>query len=125
MIRIFTAAALLFALLPMALAQDHGHHHPPQDAEIHDKFYSTWMRPDNRNVSCCHKLDCYPTEARFRNGGWLAKRREDGKWLSVPAAKVELDRDSPDGRNHLCAPPPHNEAIYQNGVICFIAGGGT
>lgn len=117
--------ALVLALLSAtaALAQDH--HHPPADAELHDKFYSTWMRPDLPTSSCCNKMDCYPTEARVRNGRWQAMRREDGKWLSVPPAKIELNRDSPDGRNHLCAPPPGREGIYENGVICFVAGAGT
>ena len=119
-------AALLFTLSCIAapaLAQDH--QHPPQDVEAHEKFYSNWMRPDEPNLSCCSQRDCYSTLARFRNGHWQALRREDGKWLKVPAAKIELNRDSPDGRNHLCAPPPENEAAYENGVICFIAGGGT
>lgn len=101
------------------LAQDH--HHPPQDAELHEKFYSNWMMPDRPSVSCCDKKDCYPTEARFSNGQWHARRREDGKWLSVPASKVELNRDSPDGRNHMCAPPPERGDV----PFCFIAGGGT
>lgn len=101
------------------------HFHPPQDAELHERFYSTWMRPDKPSVSCCNLEDCYPTEARFHNGTWFAKRREDGKWLAVPPAKIEHNRDSPDGRNHLCAPKPAYEASYENGVICFKAGGGT
>lgn len=116
------------ALMPVNAqenAQDHsGHHHPPQDVELHEKFYSNWMMPDNPNRSCCNKQDCYPTEARFRNGQWQARRREDGAWLSVPASKVELNRDSPDGRNHMCAPPP-GRTYGGDGVFCFIAGGGT
>ena len=55
----------------------------------------------------------------------VALRREDGKWLKVPQAKVELNRDSPDGQSHLCAPPPETEHLYENGVICFKEGGGT
>ena len=101
-----------------ALAQ---HNHPSEHAEIHDKFYSTWMRPDMPNSSCCDKKDCYPTEARRRNGNWYALRREDRQWILVPPAKIELNRDSPDGRNHLCAPPPVGGDV----PFCFIAGGGT
>jgi hypothetical protein len=107
------------------LAQRAGHHHPPKDSELHDRFYSTWMRPDNRAISCCNKIDCYPTAARMTEfGTWQAQRREDGKWLNVPPATVETERDNPDGRAHLCAPPPDREAAYRNGVICFIAGAG-
>lgn len=97
------------------------HQHPPQDRAIHEKFYSTWMRPDNPNISCCNEKDCYPTEARKTADGWLARRREDGVWLSVPDNRIERNRDNPDGRNHLCAPPP----IAGDTVYCFSVGGGT
>lgn len=73
------------------------------------------------NSSCCNKMDCYPTEARFRGGKWYALRREDHRWIVVPPAKIELNRDSPDGRNHLCAPPPAIGDV----PFCFIAGSGT
>lgn len=117
-------AALLLAASSPLWGQSH-HHHPPQDAEVHEKFYSTWMRPDNPNVSCCDKKDCYPTAARHRNGRWEAQRREDGKWLIVPEQKIERIRDNPDGRAHLCAPPPEGESYHENGVICFSIGAGT
>lgn len=115
-------AALWLVLSGPAWGQSHNH--PPQDAYTHDTFYKTWMRPDAPNSSCCDKKDCYPVEARFRSGVWLAKRREDGKWLTVPPEKIERNRSSPDGRNHLCAPIPAYEAGYKNGVICFIPGAG-
>lgn len=99
------------------------HNHPPQDVALHDRFYSSWMMPDARHVSCCHERDCYPVEARHDRTGWLAKRREDGKWLRVPAAKVETERDNPDGRSHLCAPTPDMATTSE--VFCFIAGSGT
>jgi hypothetical protein len=34
-----------------------------------------------------------------------AERREDGKYILIPSQKIERNRDNPDGRNHLCAPP--------------------
>src|SRR5262249_15947698 len=43
----------------------------------------------------------------YRDGVLYAQRREDKKWLRIPPAKVEHNRDNPDGRNKLCA-PPHN-----------------
>ena len=106
---------LVFIAVPV-----HGqeHHHPPQDAGIHTRFYNTWMMPDSPAVSCCHDRDCYPTEARKIGDRWEAKRREDGQWLVVPPAKIEQNRDNPDGRNHLCAPPPSHGAT----VYCFMLG---
>ena len=115
---------IVFTLaLHSAQAQEQ-HSHPPQDVPIHEKFYSSWMMPDNPNKSCCNKADCYPTEARFHAGHWQARRREDGKWLFVPAAKIERNRDNPDGRNHLCAPPPGSYHPPDT-VFCFSLGGGT
>lgn len=111
---------LLGTAATAAIAQSH--QHPPQDAQLHERFYSTWMMPDNPSVSCCHERDCYPTEARHDAQGWLAKRREDGKWLRVPAEKVETNRDNPDGRNHLCAPTPETAALVE--VFCFTVGSG-
>lgn len=98
------------------------HRHPPQDVAIHEQFYKTWMMPNAPHVSCCDLGDCYPTEARFENGSWYARRREDGAWLKVPAEKVEQNRDNPDGRNHLCAPRP--ERAITSEVYCFTAGTG-
>lgn len=108
-----------------AMAQDVGHrHHPVADMPLHEKFYQNWMMPDNPNKSCCNKADCYWTEVRWNNGHWQAKRREDGKWLWVPDAKVERHRDNPDGRNHLCAPPPGAVSYPPDTVFCFALGSG-
>ena len=115
---VLMSAGLLFG----AVSASAQHQHPPQDEEIHEKFYSTWMRPDNPHLSCCSQHDCYPTEARIEGDIWLAKRREDGKWLRVPPQKVEQKRDNPDGRSHLCAPRP--ERAYSADVYCFTPGSG-
>jgi hypothetical protein len=100
------------------------HRHPPQDLQLHEKFYSTWRMPDNPSASCCNDADCYPAEIRYADGNIYAKRREDGKYILIPAEKVERNRDNPDGRNHLCAPPPN--AFHQSDtVFCFALGGAT
>lgn len=120
-------AALPFLVAP-ALAQEvypQHRHHPLQDMPLHEKFYSTWYMPDQPTKSCCNKADCYPTEAKFERSKWWAKRREDGKWLAVPYEKVERLRDSPDGRNHLCAPPPTATHYPADTVFCFAVGAGT
>ncbi|WP_407179382.1 hypothetical protein [Bradyrhizobium sp. STM 3562] len=99
-------------------------HHPPEDQALHEKFYSNWHMPDNPALSCCNDADCYPTEIRYVDGKIYAKRREDGKYILIPAQKVERNRDNPDGRNHLCAPPP--SAYGQpDTVYCFALGGAT
>jgi hypothetical protein len=113
--------AFLVAFAPAAEAQ---HRHPAQDAEIHERFYSTWRMPDHPYRSCCNKADCYPTEIRIIDGAIFAKRREDGNFIAVPAAKVERNRDNPDGRNHLCAPPPTATSYPPDTVFCFSLGSG-
>jgi len=80
--------------------------------------------PDNPSVSCCNDADCYPTEIKYVDGTLYAKRREDGKYIPIPPDKVERNRDNPDGRNHLCTPPP-NVLHPSNAVFCFALGGAT
>jgi hypothetical protein len=101
-----------------ALADDPGEHqHPPQDQALHERFYSTWMQPDNPSRSCCNKQDCAPVLAVRRRGErWEAQRR-DGRWMVIPEQKIERKRDSPDGRSHLCS--------VEGSVFCFVAGEGT
>ncbi len=117
------AMAALLTAFPITAASAQEHRHPPKDEPLHEKFYSTWYMPDNPRRSCCNKADCYPTEVKFQHGQWYALRREDQKYIPVPWQKVEVNRDNPDGRNHLCAPPP--AASYpRDTVFCFTLGGG-
>ena len=95
--------AFLLLVSTPAFAQSSHRHHPSADMPLHEKFYSTWYMPDQPTRSCCNKADCY------------------GKWLRIPTAKVERRRDNPDGRNHLCAPPP---TTTPDTVFCFALGGG-
>jgi hypothetical protein len=113
--------AVLCAMTTAALAQEH--RHPVADVPLHEKFYSTWYMPDQPTKSCCNKADCYPTEIQFKDGAIFARRREDGKWLKIPANKIERNRDNPDGRNHLCAPIP-SIAYPPDTVFCFALGAG-
>jgi hypothetical protein len=118
--RAYLAAGLVL-VVSTAAAQ---HRHPPEDQALHEKFYSTWYMPDNPNSSCCNDADCYPTEIKYVGGNIYARRREDGKYILIPPQKVERNRDNPDGRNHLCAPPP-NSFQPADAVFCFSLGGGT
>ncbi len=112
------ALGMLF-LLTWATNTSHAqtHHHEGQTEEV-DRFYSTWMQPDDRAKSCCHKVDCAPAEAKTVDGQWYARQVGSWKWLPVPPSKIEHDRDNPDGRNHLCA-------SIVGSVYCFILGSGT
>src|SRR5712671_1370444 len=97
-------------------------HHSPNNQAIHERFYNTWMMPDNRTMSCCHSKDCSPAETYWLNGHWMARKVEesDKNFVPIPDAKVEQDRDNPDGRSHLCGNrsfPSGNFTVY-----CFIAG---
>jgi hypothetical protein len=116
-------ATLALALVAGPAVADHQHPTETITDEV-GRFYAGWMRPDRPNISCCDRKDCYATEARFVNGQWQALRREDGKWLTIPESKIERNREMPDARAHLCAPPPQSESLYENGVICFGSGAG-
>ena len=115
---------LIASVVPVK-AQEH-RAHPVADLPLHEKFYSSWYMPDQPTKSCCNKADCYPTEVRVQGDMIFARRREDGKWLLIPSHKVERHRDNPDGRNHICAPPPLPSTASQvsDTVYCFALGGG-
>ena len=125
---VFGALAVLVMLLAFhgaAFAQHHNH--PPQDITLHERFYSTWMRPDDPSKTCCNNQDCYPAEFKLVGGTWFAKRREDGEWVPIPEARFEHNRtdrtpaDSPDGRGHVCMLPPIYGVVY-GAVWCAILG---
>jgi hypothetical protein len=122
-----TAGYWLAGLLLIATPVSAQHNHPPQDAQLHEQFYNTWMMPNgglNRSTSCCNMRDCCPTQMRNVAGIWFAKRREDGQWIPVPAWKLEQNqsdpRESPDGQAHVCMPPPG----AGDGVYCAVLGSG-
>ena len=117
MLRCTLAAAAALAALAYASAQEHRHADATYDGAT-AQFYESWMRPDMPNVSCCNKQDCAPaSQVRRRpDGRWSVRRDSDGQWLDVPPEKVEHNRDSPDGRSHLCS--------IGTTVLCFVVGTG-
>lgn len=114
-------AALAATLtLTLAASAHEVHHHEGKTAAV-DRFYSTWMKPDRPGESCCNKTDCDEAEVRIDpKGGVWAKRRRDTLYRFVPPAKIEVNRDSPDGRNHLCAPNWNAHEVY--GFVAGIGG---
>jgi hypothetical protein len=116
---IIAIAAWLFALAAWRQALSQEHHHPPQDAAMHDRFYSSWLIPNGgqqRKSSCCDRKDCYRTQGKFHAGQWWALRREDQNWVLLPNNKLEHNqpdpRESPDGQTHVCMSPPPTSTIY-------------
>jgi hypothetical protein len=106
-----------------AIAQQH--HHPPHDQAIHERFYSTWMMPDNRKLPCCSDKDCAPAESKLENGHWVARKIDDDYWIDVPPEAVEHERVSPDGRSHLCSEMYMVRLLgLVDKVYCFIPGAG-
>lgn len=96
--------------------------HPPEHMSLHERFYSSWMMPDAPAVSCCHNEDCKPAQAKFEDGDWWGRWSDDLPWVRIPAHKVERNRDTPDGRAHMCG------RIYSDGafdVFCFVTGGAS
>jgi hypothetical protein len=99
------------------------HHHPPQDQLLYEKFYSTWRMPNHPFVSFCNDAECYPTEIMSIDGNIYAKRGEDEEYIPVPTETVERNLDNPDGRNHLCTPPP--DGPHPSDTVFFTLGGTT
>jgi hypothetical protein len=112
-------AVAAVSMATWAFAQHAGH--PPEHMALHEKFYKTWMMPDNRAVSCCHDQDCAPAQSKLVNGTWYARHSDDEEWAEVPTRKIETERDSPDGRSHLC------KQSYLAGtyVYCFLPANGS
>lgn len=100
--------------MSLAIADDEGH--PPEHQSLHDKFYADWRVPnagEPRIASCCNKHDCYPTKITFDpyQRKWLALRREDSVWVTIPDDRLEQkqtdEQPSPDHQSHACIRPPH------------------
>jgi hypothetical protein len=112
--RTLTAIAILCLCATPAFADDE-HNHPPQDVPLHEQFYIQWKVPNGGNpraVSCCNKMDCYPTAVRYDpvQKAWFALRREDHEWVVVHPEKLEQlqtdEEPSPDHQSHACIRPP-------------------
>lgn len=115
------ALMMLLAFCTRAHAQEHMHGDKVIAGE-RGKFYETWMRPDNRNYSCCNKQDCDYADAEFKDGHWYAKHLgEEGPRTLVPSSAVDKDRDAPDGAAHLC-----KRSTWPNVMVyCFVAPAGS
>lgn len=119
------AASVILLLMALYIhpAGAQEHRHPPEHAQLHERFYKTWNMPDNRAVSCCHDQDCKPAEAKMIEGRWYARQVGDtGEFTPIPQSKIEQDRDSPDGRSHLCGRRYFWKGEFT--VFCFIFGNG-
>lgn len=120
-------AAALLALLIVPARGENSHNHPPQDADLHETFYSKWRRPNGgneRKSSCCNMEDCYAIPIRFdpHERKWYALRREDQQWVVIPLERLEQmqvdEVSSPDHQSHACIAPP----TAGDHVICATLG---
>ncbi len=100
---------------------------PAQEGHTHEgavgKFYQTWTMPDSPRTSCCHDEDCFPSQSKFEDGSWYGRKTDDDAWTKIPANKIEQNRDSPDGRSHMCG--RKFGASGQFTVFCFLPAGGS
>lgn len=113
---LFALAALAFAFYASGTGA-----HSPEEMALHEQFYSTWMMPDAPWASCCHNRDCHPAASRFVNGHWEARWADTEQWSPIPPNKVEQNRESPDGRSHMCGRQVGTGVT----VYCFVRGGGV
>lgn len=132
-IRLRTAWAAMFIVIGLLLSSVFGvrgqeHEHPPEHMPLHDRFYSTWMKPGARNESCCNKQDCFPTVVRIR-GTFCEAYRPLGfgtgnvsEWVKFDCQKLEENqpdgREAPDGQSHACL------SRYSDTVYCAVRGSG-
>ena len=119
----FICVILMWIVLIVQAHSEEMTGHRPQDMEIHRQFYQDWMQPDHPWASCCHEKDCQPAASKFEDGHWWAKWEEMTTWVQIPDAKVERNRESPDGRSHMCG--RHYEWDTGFTVFCFVRGGGV
>jgi hypothetical protein len=111
-----TILALLLTMASMALAQEHDHN------TVIGQWYLKWNMPDTgRAFSCCNNQDCAAVDHVRRQAGQLQMLRKiDGRWMDIPAEKLESNyddaRDSPDGFSHMCS---RGETVY-----CAVLGSG-
>jgi hypothetical protein len=113
---VIVAFVVVILVIVAANAQE-GHTHEG----VVGRFYSTWMMPNAPSISCCSKEDCEPAASKFENGHWSARRSDDEEWIDIPAGTIEQNRDSPDGRSHLCG----RKLVGQFTVFCFVRGNGA
>ena len=119
-------AFLIFTAFQYAKGAEHNHL-VGAESELHDKFYSTWMRPNIRNAegqrmsSCCNKEDCRPAPIRQRGTVWEAWDRVTQSWIAFSAELLEQNQpdpiESPDAQPHAC--------ILQGNVLCATLGAGV
>lgn len=119
----FRPLVAFFLLAGAAMAQEHRHPGAAALSPETGRFYESWKMPGvmPRYTSCCNQQDCAAVEhVRYWNGELQMQRKSDGRWLTIPPAKLESNfddaRDSPDGSSHMCS-------VGAN-VYCAVLGSG-
>jgi hypothetical protein len=114
-------AALLALVASLNASRVRAHDHAQLGAA--GRFYATWMMPDAPQVSCCSDEDCAPAASKFEGGAWWARWKDEDDWVRIPEGKVEVNRDTPDGRSHMCGRGARLGGNFT--VFCFVRGGGA
>lgn len=122
-----SVVAIIFANV-VANADEPVNRHPPEHAQLHEDFYSKWMRPDDPATSCCGGMDCAPVQIKYLDGKLYAQNFWDMSWIYIPPEKIDRRNTSPDGLNHGCFSKPvyeEDKLKYPSKVLCYMHGQGT
>lgn len=115
------ALVALTVLLWPARAQ-----HTTAEHELHQKFYSNWMRPggegrQHRYTSCCSQRDCSPATIVMKDGRYYVRNHKmaPNQDVLIPERLLESNqpdpRESPDGQSHACLD-------HTGQVLCVVLG---
>jgi hypothetical protein len=103
---------LCVLLCPSTTAQE-GHYGVGHE-NWHVDFYAKLRRNDGQG-SCCHLLDCRPTQSRMIGDHYEVK--VDGEWVWVPSDKINRVV-APDRGAHVCA--PQQIGSHKGELFCVI-----
>ena len=109
---ILAIGAILFIVMffPAKAEPRHEHHD-----NLHG-WYSTLMRPDVPNMSCCSSRDCTTVQARYDLQGQYWEFLKGTRWVRVPQTKINRE-ESINSKAHACyVPGTEND----DSMLCFV-----
>ncbi len=119
---LFPSLLLAVTLLSVGAATSHDSLTAKSDTEAAVfSFYTSWMRPPERTMSCCSMIDCHVVKIK-REGDryYFFDNIYAHGWRFIPHDRLEQNtrdaRESPDGQSHVC--------FNQMYVLCAVLGSG-